>query len=197
MAGSVQSKRPRRFLLLHGWQNRRPRHDWQFWLAERLRERGEQVLYPQLPNPDEPQLEEWFEILGAELEQLGTGERVVICHSLSCLLWAHAAPRLGAVAHVDRLLWVAPPGPSAIVAEVETFSPRDLNGAAIRSSATVWQLVCGDDDPYCPERADRFYGTLGVQAKVLPRAGHIEPDTGFGPWPAVERWARGDIRACR
>ena len=47
----------RAFLILHGWQNHRPPAHWQFWLAERLRQRGELVLYPQLPAPDEPVLD--------------------------------------------------------------------------------------------------------------------------------------------
>jgi uncharacterized protein len=185
----------RRFLLLHGWQNRRPAGHWQFWLAERLRSRGEQVLYPQLPRPDEPQLAEWRELLTAELLQLGGGERIVIRHSLSCLLWAHAAPPLGDAAQVDRLLWVAPPGPSAFVDAVATFTPHDLDAEAIATTAPVRRLVCGDDDPYCPEGAQRVYGPLGFPATVLEGAGHLDPENGFGPWPAVERCALGELHA--
>jgi len=185
----------RRFLVLHGWQNRRPARHWQFWLVERLRGRGEQVLYPQLPRPDEPQLAEWRELLAAELSQLGSGERVVICHSLSCLLWAHAAPHLGADAHVDRLLWVAPPGPSAFVEAVASFAPHGLDADAVATSAPVRQLVCGDNDPYCPERAERVYAPLGLPTTVLAGAGHLDPDAGYGPWPAVEYWALGELSA--
>jgi uncharacterized protein len=185
----------RRILLLHGWQNRRPSGHWQFWLAERLRSQGEQVLYPPLPNPDNPRLDEWLEVLTCELAQLGDGERVVICHSLSCLLWAHAAARLGAQVRVDRLLWTAPPGTSAFPPSLASFSPRDLDADAVRASAPLRQLVCGDDDPYCPERAERLYGPLGFETRVLPGAAHLDPDAGFGPWPEAERWARGDVRA--
>ena len=42
------------FLLLHGWQNRRPADHWQHLLADELRGRGLAVRYPQLPSPDEP-----------------------------------------------------------------------------------------------------------------------------------------------
>ena len=31
----------RRFLVLHGWENHRPTDHWQYWLTERLRQRGE------------------------------------------------------------------------------------------------------------------------------------------------------------
>ena len=55
-------------------------------------------------------------VLEAELGQLGTGERVVVAHSLSVLLWLHAAAALGTAARVDRVLLVAPPSP-AVLAE--------------------------------------------------------------------------------
>lgn len=186
---------PRRTLLLHGWQNRRPVGHWQFWLTERLRARGEQVLYPQLPNPDQPKLEEWIEVLAGELAQLGDGERVVICHSLSCLLWAHAATKLGRQLRATRLLWVAPPGPSAFVDAIATFAPDGLDADAIAASAPTRLLVSSDNDPYCPERAERCYGALGFISHTLPAAGHIDPDSGFGPWAAVERWQLGDAAA--
>lgn len=185
----------RRTLLLHGWQNRRPAGHWQFWLAERLRARGEQVLYPQLPRPDEPLLDEWIERLEGELAQLGDGERVVICHSLSCLLWAHAASSLGDRLRATRLMWVAPPGPSAFVQAIATFAPNGLDADAIAATAPMRRLVCAHDDPQCPERADDCYGSLGFSSHVLPGAGHIDPDAGYGAWPAIERWALGDVHA--
>ncbi len=40
----------RRFLILHGADNWRPREHWQWWLTNELRNRAEQVLYPQLPS---------------------------------------------------------------------------------------------------------------------------------------------------
>ncbi len=187
----------RRFLLLHGWQNRRPVEHWQFWLAQRLRARGQHVLYPQLPSPDEPLLDEWIELLDGELAQLGDGERIVICHSLSCLLWAHAATTLGDRLRATRLLWVAPPGPSAFVSAIATFAPDNLDDDAIAATAPVRQLVCAHDDPYCPERADHYYRGLGFTSHVLAGAGHITPDTGYGPWAIIERWALGDLHAFR
>ena len=51
------AERPRAFLILHGWQNHRPKDHWQHWLADRLGELGHQVTYPQLPDPDDPDLE--------------------------------------------------------------------------------------------------------------------------------------------
>ena len=59
--------------------------------------------------------------------------------------------------------------------------------------ATVTWLVHADDDPYCPEGAAELYGRpLQIRGELLRGAGHINPESGFGPWPAVERWAYGE-----
>jgi predicted alpha/beta hydrolase family esterase len=83
----------RRFLVLHGLGNHRPQEHWQWWLVEQLRWRGEQVLYPQLPDPDLPDLTSWLDLLVGEYAQLGDGERVIVCHSLACALWCQASER--------------------------------------------------------------------------------------------------------
>lgn len=181
----------RRFLVVHGWQNHRPPDHWQFWLVERLRRAGEQVLYPQLPSPDEPVLDEWLELLRAELRMLGDGERVVICHSLGCLLWLQHAQTASADDLVDRLLLVCPPGPSALPGRLAPFArepaDRDAVAATVRRPA---ELVCSDADPWCPEGAAAYYGrALDLEIHMLAGAGHVSLDEGFGPWPAVETWA--------
>src|SRR5438132_6588589 len=114
----------RRFLLLHGWGNRRFVAHWQWQLAEQLRSAGEQVLFPQLPDTDTPSLENWIEVLHAELAQLGAGERIVIAHSLGTLLWLNAAAGLAPEQRVDRVLLVAPPSPTYLsqFPEVKTFT---------------------------------------------------------------------------
>lgn len=180
----------RRFLVLHGWQNRRPPEHWQWSLVEALRQGGEQVLYPQLPNPDRPSLDEWTELLHAELAQLGGGERVIVAHSLSALLWLHAVRVLGANAEVDRVLLVAPPSEAGLRphATVEEFAQVPQDTDAVRSAAGSTRIVYGDPDPYCPEGADVAYSGLGLDTDHLPGAGHINPDSGYGPWLSVVEW---------
>ena len=55
----------RSFLLLHGWGGSEPRH-WQSWLAPRLRARGEDVRFPELPGAERPSLERWLGALDFE-----------------------------------------------------------------------------------------------------------------------------------
>ena len=170
----------RSFLILHGLEGSGPGH-WQTWLAARLRADNERVAYPDLPDAEMPSLHSWRERLQGELDALPEGETVIVCHSLSCLLWLHHVAEGGAQA--DRVLLVAPPSEGAEVAAIASFLPAPLprlSGGA--------RLVCSDNDPYCPEGAANVY--TGLPTDLLPGAGHINPDAGYGVWPAVEDWAR-------
>ncbi|QNP61774.1 RBBP9/YdeN family alpha/beta hydrolase [Streptomyces genisteinicus] len=179
----------RSFLILHGVENHRPAGHWQHDLARRLRDRGEQVLYPQLPDPDRPSLEAWTAAVEDGLAAM-SGERVVICHSLACVTWLHLAARSGGALLADRLLLVAPPGPGAFSWDViAPFTPDPLDLTGLPLAAGSARLVCSDDDPYCPEGADTAYGLpLGCDTDVLPGTGHLAIPDGYGPWPSVLDW---------
>jgi serine hydrolase len=185
----------RRFLVLHGWENHRPVEHWEWWLTDRLRARGEQVLYPQLPSPDHPRLDDWLEVFTAEWRQMGDGERVVVAHSLSCLLWLHAAARGLVDPQADRVLVVAPPSPLVtreIPAIAGFVAPADPASVRASSRGTV-RLLCSDRDPYSTEgTAADVYGTpLALDSEVVPGAGHFTIEDGYGPFPAALIWCLG------
>jgi uncharacterized protein len=167
-----------RFLILHGYEGSGPGH-WQPWLADRLRDAGHDVAFPELPDPDHPRLPLWLDAL-APLRMPGD---VVICHSLACCLWLHHRAAGGPAA--ERALLVAPPHPEPMLEELATFFPVPLDPPLAREA----RIVCSDDDPYDPRGAiERYAEPLGAPVDVLPDAGHINPEAGYGPWPSVERW---------
>lgn len=179
----------RSFLILHGVENRRPVEHWQYDLAQRLRDRGEQVFYPQLPDPDQPVLAAWAEAIEAELGMM-RGERVVVCHSLACAAWLHVAAARGGPPAVDRVLLVSPPGPEMFTWEVIAgFSPASLDLATLKLAATTPRLVCSDNDPYCPEGAAEVYGRpLDCDVDLLTGAGHVAIADGYGSWSSALDW---------
>ncbi|MEU2061822.1 alpha/beta hydrolase [Streptomyces sp. NPDC013455] len=179
----------RSYLILHGWQNHRPEGHWQHWLADRLAAAGHRVGYPQLPDADDPDLDVWLGELARHLEELDpSGERVVVAHSLSAVLWLHAAARgMKEQHHADRVLLVAPPSGSVLARhpEVAAFVPPAPDFALPGPT----RLVAGDDDPYCPEGAGPLFAEpFGIPADILPGAAHLDPDAGYGTWPAVLAW---------
>ena len=80
------------FLLLHGYGGTHSEH-WQGYLANHLKDKGQTVFFPDLPNADEPRLEEWMDYLGQELKDVDLSNLVVLAHSLGCTLWLQYVSR--------------------------------------------------------------------------------------------------------
>jgi predicted alpha/beta hydrolase family esterase len=180
-----QPRLSRSFLILHGLEGSGPDH-WQTWLAGRLRERGERVSYPDLPEPFDPQPDEWLAALQPELAAL-EGERIVLCHSLACLLWLLNA-REGATAVADRVLLVAPPCTDT-VEPVVRFRPDGVLSSDVARAAAYTEMWWSAPDPYCPATAELAFPGLFAHSRRIPNSGHLNPDAGYGPWPDVEKWA--------
>jgi predicted alpha/beta hydrolase family esterase len=204
------------FLLLHGWQNRRPDDHWQHLLADELRGRGLAVRYPQLPSPDEPDPAAWEAVVRSEHASLGPGPVTVVCHSLSTLLWLRIQAGIRPLA-ADRVALVSPPSPELIAGQdaVHAFvdggeggggatgggaaapagSPDTLlfDGRLLGTGAVGDAVVvAGDDDPWLPlGLGDTWRGRLDARQVVVRGGGHLTPDSGYGPWPAMTAWALG------
>jgi predicted alpha/beta hydrolase family esterase len=147
------------------------------------------VRYPDLPEPFDPQPDEWLAALRPELDAL-EGERIVLCHSLACLLWMLHA-REGANGAADRVLLVAPPCTDAIAA-VARFRPDGVTAEHLLTAAGATRMLCSEVDPYCPRGAAVVFGDpLALDYEVIPGGGHLNTDAGYGAWPDVERWALG------
>jgi uncharacterized protein len=153
-----------------------------------LRERGETVRYPDLPDPFDPQPDDWLAALRPELAAL-EGERIVLCHSLACSLWMLNA-RAGAVDAADRVLLVAPPCTDEVEA-VARFRPDGVAAAHLDRAAGETLMFWGDPDPYCPATAPVAYDGVFRNARNFPGGGHLNTDAGYGPFPEVEHWALG------
>jgi predicted alpha/beta hydrolase family esterase len=181
-------------LILHGWTNRRQQGHWQRHLATALRAQGHIVAYPQFPNTDEPKLNEWQELLAAELEILSeveAGETIVIGHSLGCINWIQGAASGLITTPVDRVLLVAPADPR-MLGEVEGLnvdltSPQVVS--ALHASTKSLTVLASDKDKWTPRGIQVTFGDpLGVAAVIVPGAGHLSLDDGFGFWPGVINW---------
>jgi predicted alpha/beta hydrolase family esterase len=182
-------------LILHGWQNRRPPGHWHRRLADTLTGLGHQVVYPQLPEPDEPVLADWLDTAQAGFDRLTGPHRLVVAHSLGCLAWLHLANDPDRNVEADRLALVAPPGPvlisgSPAVAEF-TFIP-DGEGSS-RSGAREGVVVFSDNDPYDAEGSGALLGEpLGLRSQLLPGQAHMNMDVGYGEWPSMLAWCLGE-----
>lgn len=177
------------YLLLHGHEHHKPHGHWLVWLAAELQRLGAQVRYPQLPQADDPDPAGWVEVIA---DELGSAEPAptVICHSLATVAWLRAATTIELP--ITRVLLVAPPSPLvlATIPEIADFAITEFSAGMIAAVAAVPTLiVAGDDDPYCPEGAQHWYGApLGVDVALVPGGGHLDVAAGYGAWPSMLRW---------
>ena len=174
----------KRVLILHGFEHERAPEHWLWWITQRLRDYDVPVQYPQLPSPHKPVVKEWIELAKAELALLGDGERVIITHSLGCVVWSLLVERR-AVRGDERVLMVAPPSRDRLDGVLAPFSaglgPEYLNTAGV-------VLVGRERDRYRNTKLDWLDAGRAKEVHVLPGEGHLNPDDGHGPFPEALEW---------
>jgi uncharacterized protein len=179
-------------LLVHAYVGATPRH-WQSWLAGRLAHQGVRVDLLTFTDPDKPVQEYWLADLCEHLDAAPRdAERVVIAHGVGAALWLyHAAARPPAARRVHRVLLVAPPGPGWHEAAVRAFEPAPLDRTGVAQAAATTRLVTSDNDPTrSVDQARAMAEELLVEWDVIPGAGGLDEESGYGSWPAVLDWAR-------
>lgn len=126
-----------------------------------------------------PRLPDWLETLERHVAACGAPP-VLVAHSLGCALAARWAARPGATAR--GALLVAPAdvdSPAHTPDEVRGFGPMPMIRLPFPSI-----VVASRDDPFVTvSRAAALAGAWGSRLVMLERAGHINADAGFGPWP--------------
>ncbi|KAB0587681.1 RBBP9/YdeN family alpha/beta hydrolase [Comamonas kerstersii] len=159
-----------RIIIVPGWRNSSPEH-WQSLWARTLSnvERVEQDDWLT------PKREDWVRTLEALI--LSRPEPViVVAHSLGCITTTHLGAE--AAARIRSALLVAPADPERR-AHLADFAPVPYQLLPYRSV-----LVASSNDPYCPIRlAGAYARAWGSEFVRLQNAGHINVESGYGPWP--------------
>lgn len=161
-------------LILPGLSNSGPDH-WQSRWETRL-STAQRVVQR---DWDAPLRAEWVETIEREVAKR---QRPVVCvsHSLGGIALILAAPRIGA--KVAGAFIVAPPSEEA-VARLSSIDPAFLPFPR-RPLPFPSVVVASSDDPYADIAFSReFAASLGAQFIDAGAAGHINAESGRGPWP--------------
>lgn len=170
-------------LILHGWHGSDAPH-WQHWLYHQLLASGYEVAFPQLSDNMQPKKAVWLREAKAAYDALQPD--VVIAHSMGNTLWFHLCHE-GLVHRIGRLLLVAPPRDLSDYHDVADFFPVTVGDGC----ADEVLLVSSTDDPYMSNaEAAEFARAHNFKQKVVQNGGHINSDSGFGPWPWVLEWVK-------
>jgi len=157
-------------IIVPGWRDSGPGH-WQSLWADSLH--GAQRA--QQDDWITPCRQAWVGSLARQIQDAG-GPVVIAAHSLGCIATTHLPAE--AAARIQGALLVAPADPErrGVLAD---FAPVPYQALPYRSI-----VVASNNDPYCPVRTAGAYARAwGSEFVRLQNAGHINIESGFGPWP--------------
>ncbi|HEX5357116.1 MAG TPA: alpha/beta hydrolase [Aquabacterium sp.] len=165
-----------RVLIIPGLRNSGHGH-WQSWLQTQYRGAARVTQ----ADWDAPDLQRWSRQIDSTLARYAPDTQwIAVAHSFGCLALAHhlARQRTGSQARQDGIraaLMVAPADPGKF--QLTDQLPQDGLGVP----AT---LVGSENAPWMPlEHAQLWATRWGAGFQNLGQAGHVNTESGFGPWP--------------
>lgn len=163
-----------RVLIVPGLRNSGPAH-WQSWLQDRCAG-AVRVEQADWQHPDLPR---WSERITATLAAHPQQRWVAVAHSFGCLALAHHLLHQPDSA-VQAALLVAPaePGKFGVAAQLPQ-SPLDIPATLVLSETDPWMTAAS---------ALRWAQRWSATPVNLGDAGHVNTDSGYGPWPLALRW---------
>lgn len=169
-------------LIIPGYKGSDEGHWQRHWLAT-----DPSAVLVQQDDWFDPCLESWLTRLFEYVHRYPGS--TLVAHSLGVPLVAHAASRIPHIA-ISRALLVAPADVDLRVrnhACFSTFVP--MPAAPLPFPATV---VASRNDPYVNfGRAAQYARAWGAELVDLGYAGHINIDSGHGPWPQARGFLPG------
>ena len=161
-------------LVVSGWSNSGPEHWQSRWQAKLSTAR--RVTQRDFEKPIRA---EWEEKIAREVLE-SARPAVIVAHSLGVIATLHAAQRVGE--KIAGAFLVAPPS-EAVIREMPSIDSAFLPVPRARLPFPA-AMVGSSDDPY----ADLLFARnlaqdIGAQFIDAGASGHINVDSGHGPWP--------------
>jgi uncharacterized protein len=161
-------------LIVPGYQNSGPDH-WQ----SRWQQRLSTARRIDMPDWEKPVLADWVAALVSSVAA-ATKPVVIVAHSLGVLAVVHAAPALGK--NVIGAVLVCPPSEGSVL----DIPAIDLRFALVPRERLPFKsvVVASSNDPYCPLiEAEEWAAAWGADILNAGESGHLNIDSGHGPWP--------------
>ena len=165
-----------RLLVVPGLNDSGPAH-WQTWLQ--LRHPG--ALRVQQPDWATAHLVNWSNEVTRTLHRAGDRSFIALAHSFGCLALVHHLLSLPDSPIVAALL-VAPADPARFgIASALHRRPLPIGSTVVASRTDPWMGIA-DAAGWAARWGSRFVD--------VGDAGHINVDSGHGPWPFASHWVR-------
>lgn len=86
---------------------------------------------------------------------------------------------------LDKLILVAPPSKNTNIDTIKSFFPYRIPDD-IKSKESI--IIVSDNDEYIDiQEAKEFASACKAHLEIIPNAGHINTQSGFGKWEYIEK----------
>ena len=162
----------KRIVLVHGWEGY-PKEAWFPWFKKQMELKGFGVEVPQMPNPDNPRMDEWVSKL-AELVGSPDRDTYLIGHSLGCIIILRYLENISGKGFIGGAVLVAGFTNSLEIKEIRDFFEKPVDWEKVLSACPKFTAIHSDNDPYVPmKHADIFKDKLCAKIVVQHGKGHM------------------------
>ena len=180
----------KRAIIVHGWDFN-PNMNWYPWLKKELEKKGYDVIAPEMPNPEEPEINAWVSHLRKVVKKLDE-KTLFIGHSIGCQTIIRYLEKVDFDGKVN-LIFVA-----------GWFKLNNLEGEEVENIAGPWIITpinfnkvkqkikklivfLSSNEPYdfIDYNKRIFEEKLGAKVIILKNRGHFSEDTGIKSLPEI------------
>ncbi|MFH1956824.1 MAG: alpha/beta fold hydrolase [Patescibacteria group bacterium] len=168
----------KRVFIIHGWEGNSKNH-WFPWLKKELEKADFEVIVPDMPNTDEPKIEEWVPFL-ADLVGEPDENTYFVGHSIGCQAISRYLEILenkkvgGAIFAAGWFHLINLEGPEEEKI-VESWIKTKIDLRKVKDAANIFIAIFSDNDEWVPlSDKDIFEKELGAEIIVEHNKNHFD-----------------------
>ncbi len=169
--------------LIHGWGGNDSSEGWFGWLKQNMKDKGIEVIGFDMPNTDEPKIEEWLGFMKENIKDIDE-ETYFIGHSIGCQAILRFLENLDKEIKIAGVILVAPwmeldentiKEEGKEVEEIaRPWMETPIDFEKIKKHADRFLAIFSTNDPYVPlTEADKFKKNLGATTIIKQDEEHF------------------------
>lgn len=162
----------KRCIIVHCWEGY-PNYCWYPWVKKELEKKNFQVIIPEMPDTNNPKLNEWLPKLKDSVKE-PDNELYLVGHSLGCITILRYLESLKEDIKIAGVIMVAGFVDNLGYKEIESFFQTPINYEKIRKHANKFVAIHSDNDPYVSlDNGDIFKKKLGAKVIIKKNMNHF------------------------
>jgi len=166
----------KRVMIIHG-RNGEVNAGWRGWLARELKDRGFEVVQPQMPGGDHPKPFEWMKAI-SEAVGIPDEKTFFVAHSLGCIAVVRYLEQLPLETKVGGCVFVGGFSKDIGLREIAAFTAERVDFEKVTIHAKQFVTIISRNDDRVPlDVAMDFQRRLGAEP-IIETAGHFRESDG-------------------